>query len=186
MPKNVAQRGVIVPKIATISGRYYSYRSCFGGTHTTAAMTANVLTACRFYASAAFTADRISLNVSVAGAGGTTLRLGLYTADPTTGLPAALLVDSGAIACDSTGAKTATISQAIVAGQGYWLALSTDGTPTVFCTTPTVQNFGAIDATDGIFRDTITRAFTHAALPASWGTPSGYSTVNPFITLRAV
>lgn len=70
----------------------------------------------------AFTADRISVWVNTAGGAGAVVRLGIYTASPTTALPHTLVLDAGTIVADgSTGLKEITISQAVTPGL-MWLA----------------------------------------------------------------
>lgn len=185
MEITIPQRGIVVPKIALISGRYYGARQFYGGSATATALVANTFYAAPFFTPVNFTADRITLNVTVAGAAGKLLRLGIYTATPA-GLPDALLVDSGALAADTAAPfiASATISQALIAGQLYFLAVVTDGTPTVTTSQPVVGPYGATDAADTGFRLGMTRAFSYAALPASWGTPTFYTTLVPHVALR--
>jgi len=185
MPKNTAQRGVIVPKIAPISGRYYGHRNFYGGTPTTAAVGANTLYAQLFAVPVAMTADRIAINVTGAGAAATGVRLGVYSA-LANGQPDALLVDSGALLVDTTGTKTATISQVFVPGVQYWLALVSDGTPTFAATVVVGGPLGSTDPSTASSTVTCVRAFTYAALPAAWGTPTSYGGTVPHICVRAV
>jgi len=178
--------GVIVPKIAPISGRYYGQRTLYGGTAGTTALAANVLYALPVCFPTSFTADQIALNVTVAASAGKLLRLGLYAATAA-GLPGVLLADSGALAADTAApfAAAATISQAIVAGTLYWLAVASDGAPTVTSTTTAVAQLGADTAAAGLYGGVL-RVFTYGALPTPWGTHSGYSTALANILLRAV
>jgi hypothetical protein len=77
------------------------------------------------------TIDRIGAAVTVAGAGGSTVTLGVYN-DDGTGKPGTLLLDAGTIDGTSATAQEITISQALVSGSRYWLAaLVAGGTPTV-------------------------------------------------------
>jgi hypothetical protein len=77
------------------------------------------------------TIDRIGASVTVAGAGGSTITLGVYN-DDGTGKPGTLLLDAGTIDGTSATAQEITISQALVGGQRYHLAaLVAGGTPTV-------------------------------------------------------
>lgn len=186
----IPQRGVIVPKIAPISGRRYSTRSSFGGTASTLALTANILYGSPFYVPSAAAANLLSLNVTVAAAAGKLLRLGLYSALVTSGLPDALLYDSGSLAAD-TGAPFVADSPAIsptialVPGLLYWLAVVSDGTPTVTTTAFSGQITGAGSASEGNHSGTF-RSHTFGALPSTWGahTAANISTSIPHIVAR--
>lgn len=67
------------------------------------------------------TVDQIAIEVTTLFSGGK-VRVGIYNAD-TDYQPTSLILDSGELATDSTGVKTASISQALVAGR-YLLALT--------------------------------------------------------------
>jgi hypothetical protein len=95
-------------------------------------------------------------------------------------------VDSGAIAADTTGIKIATISQQIAANTLYYLAVVSDGAATATIVTPWVAPFGVTDASDAQGRSSLTRAFTYGALPATWGTQTGYLAAVFSVVLRAV
>lgn len=69
--------------------------------------------------------DRIGVEV-VSGAAGGLVRLGLYADDD--GMPGALLVDAGTVACDDAGVMLATIDQAVSA-PGVWLSAVRQGAP---------------------------------------------------------
>lgn len=75
------------------------------------------------------TISQLNAVVSTAGAGSTTARLGLYQAN-TNWQPTTLVVDGGTVAVDSTGAKSASVSQTLQPGR-YLLAIASDGTPTL-------------------------------------------------------
>lgn len=73
--------------------------------------------------------DQLVCEVTGAGAGGTTARMGIYHRDKDW-VPGDLIVDGGTVAVDGTGVKTASIS--VILGPGrYYLCWNTDGTPTV-------------------------------------------------------
>lgn len=167
------------------SGRYYGHQFSFGGTGTTLALAADTLYGVPFVLDETNTVDRIALNITGAAAAGKLLRIGLYSSIPGTYFPDALIVDSGALAADGTGIKIATISQSLVANTLYFLAAVTDGTPTVTAMSNSTLIFGHTDAADSGGRAMTTRAFTYAALPASWGTPAGYDGTVPHIVVRA-
>ncbi|HEY8597350.1 MAG TPA: hypothetical protein VIL85_02900, partial [Thermomicrobiales bacterium] len=71
-----------IPAPAIISGRSYGFRTAFASNAGASALTANTLYAAPFLSPLPFTADRISLNLTVAGAAATGVRLGLYSTDP--------------------------------------------------------------------------------------------------------
>jgi hypothetical protein len=73
------------------------------------------------------TVDGIVIEVATAGGASTTARLGIYNADADW-QPTSRVIDAGTVAVDSTGVKTAVISQVLAAGR-YLLAFNTDGAP---------------------------------------------------------
>jgi hypothetical protein len=187
MPVILPQRGVIVPKIAPITGRYYGYRHAYGQSTTTLALTADLLYGVPFFVHSPLTADQIALNITTAAAGGKLIRLGLYGATAA-GQPGALIVASGALAADPGAVPdpvAATIAAALVPGRLYYLALVTDGTPTVTAVAGTMNQFGQTTAADANSRSCVQRTFTYAALPDPWGTPSANPASVPNIVVRA-
>ena len=76
------------------------------------------------------TYDRVSICVSSVGTA--TLRIGLWTADRTTGLPASLALDAGTVSvAGSTGFREITISATLTAGW-YWCSVSADAYTAAF------------------------------------------------------
>jgi hypothetical protein len=75
----------------------------------------------------AYTLVRIGAKVTIAGAAGSVIRLGIFN-DNGSGLPGALLLDAGTIDGTSATAQEITISQAVGAGV-LWLALCGQGAP---------------------------------------------------------
>lgn len=74
---------------------------------------------------------RIMIRVTVAGTGGSVIRMGIYSSifDADSQLtPDALTLDAGTVAADSTGDKEITISQTLAAGF-HFLAFSSDSSP---------------------------------------------------------
>jgi hypothetical protein len=192
---SITQRGTLidgtgnaarVPAIPTTAARFYGQRNAFGGNAATLALAADTLYGVPFSPPVDMAADRIALNITSAAAGGKLIRIGLYSANPVTSKPDALLAASGAIAADATGLKTATIDYKLKAGKLYWLACVTDGTPTVTSTTGARGIFGVDDAADSGGGASVTRTFTYAALPAAWGTIAAYVGPSPYLVLRAV
>jgi hypothetical protein len=103
------------------------------GSATTVAPATNVLHAVPIYIGNAVTLTSIGINVTGAGAGGTVIRLGIYSdiVDTRGGYPGNLLLDAGTVAGDSVAFVSTAISQAVAPGL-YWLAcVAQGGTPTV-------------------------------------------------------
>ncbi len=78
------------------------------------------------------TIDRITIEVTAPGAGGTRARLGIYR-DGVNLYPGSLLLDAGEVAVDVNGIKPRVINQALTKGL-YWFCLVSDGTPTISAT----------------------------------------------------
>lgn len=178
------QRGLIVPKIVPITQRYYGPLSTYGGTAQALAVSANTLYAAPFYLPATAAMDQLAVNVTIAGAGGGLLRIGLYGATAA-GLPGDLLDASGALAADAPGAKTFTIARTLVAGQLYYVAIVSDVAPSVSGAFLAGRPFGMGDSGTGAI-SALSRAFAYGALPAAWGTPSAYGTTAPNVVVKAV
>ena len=88
-------------------------------------LSAATLYAIPFWASRGGTADQITAIVTNAGIGGDTCRFGIYNNTSASVLyPSTIVVDSGVVATNSTGAKAVGISQALTAGNLYWLVLT--------------------------------------------------------------
>lgn len=68
----------------------------------------------------------IGMNVTTAGAAGTVLRIGVFAADPTTGLPGAVLVQ-GTVPNDTLGGKTLTLGTPVSVEKTYWIASCPQG-----------------------------------------------------------
>lgn len=93
------------------------------------ALGADRITAHPFIVARALTIDRLAIEVTVAGAGGTKARLGIY-ADGVDTYPGALVLDAGLVAVDAIAIVAATIDQSLTKGL-YWLVCVSDGTPTL-------------------------------------------------------
>lgn len=171
--------------ISPVAARYYGHRATFGGVAATLALVADTLYGVPFIPPADMVVNQIAVNITGAAGAGKLLRIGLYTGNKF-GLPGSLLATSGAIAADATGIKTATINANLKAGQLYFFAAVSDGTPTVTSTTGSRAVYGATDATDSAGGASVTRTFTYAALPTAWGTVAAYVGPTPYIVVRAV
>jgi len=90
---------------------------------------------------AAGTYDRVAIGVSAAGTA--TLRLGLWAADRTTGMPGSLVLDAGTVSTSgSAGIREITISSAL-AGGWYWCSVSTDAYTSGFSLWSIVDNISS-------------------------------------------
>ena len=70
------------------------------------------------------TVDRVAMEVTTAGAGGSTVRMGLYLADLTDpSLPGALLVDAATLLVDSTGVKEISLGAPVKVGRNRLFAV---------------------------------------------------------------
>ncbi len=110
-----------------IAGRYYGSNAI--GASSTLAVAASRLYVTAFYAPQPRAIDRVSINVTTAGAAGTVARVGVYKGSPDTGVPTTVHVDAGTVPTDTTGIKEATVTATL---HGFhWLAFVSSGTPTV-------------------------------------------------------
>jgi hypothetical protein len=133
--------GKVTPSMFSVPARPFVYLAgsyyCPPGTATTAVTAANSETRfCRLWLPKGRTVDRLGLNVTVAGSAGSTLRLGMYAASVTTGLPDGLpLIDGGTIDGTSATFQEKTVSYALDEGAWFWLCTTCQGatgaTPTV-------------------------------------------------------
>lgn len=113
-PENIAR-----PKT---SGRYVMYNDEFPA-DSSATLTKDTVVYMPFPVYTAFTFDRISLGVAVAGNASSVIRLGLYSTN-SGGLPGSLVADYGAgINGTSNTYQEITVSQAVTANTLYWIAV---------------------------------------------------------------
>jgi hypothetical protein len=84
------------------------------GAYTTEAVSSANTFVVPFFVSVTRTFDRIAIHITTAGAGGSTVRLGIYNTDG--GNPTTVLYNSAAIAADTTGTKEDTINITLTPG----------------------------------------------------------------------
>lgn len=131
----------------------------------------------------------LAVTISTAGAAGKLGRLGVYNANQDTAKPTTLIQEGGAaVAVDSTGTKTATISQTLLPGL-YYLAFVSDGAPQ----TNNAPSNSAFLLGKDMSGTTVTsivslfRAFTYGALgdetASSWSVSAG-GTTSPVLGIR--
>jgi hypothetical protein len=82
----------------------------------------NTVSYAPFVVPTSITIDQLALEVTSAASAGATARMAIYNAD-INWHPTSLVVDGGTVAIDSTGVKTASISQVLAAGR-YFMALN--------------------------------------------------------------
>jgi hypothetical protein len=107
LAEHAASHGALV----WLTGRYYGPNIL--GTSTSATPTANRVAVFPVYFAQARSVDRLMCNVDTAGTAGHVARLGIWNADPDTGAPTTVLVDSGSFSVSTTGVKETTISQTL-------------------------------------------------------------------------
>jgi len=108
------------------TGEYYTGGVSFQATK---ALTIDRLYGVPLILARAMTFDRLVIEVTVGGAGGTRARLGIYNNGPNL-YPGSLLLDAGLVAVDAIAVVSLNIAQSLTKGI-YWLAIISDGTPTV-------------------------------------------------------
>lgn len=127
--------------------------------------------------------DQIGVNVTQAGTG--YIRLAVYNCDPVTGLPTTLKFETANILANSTGAKTAAITQSFTAGW-YYVALNSDSSIFLMGATytATTVRYGFSAVADTYAGGGFTRTQTFGAMP----TPAAMTTANitPFSYIPSV
>jgi hypothetical protein len=89
--------------------------------------------------------DQIAVEVTSAGAVGSTLRFGIYNGDTTTVVPTTLVVDSGDISAATIGVKTFTPASPITLTPGlYFTAFSTSSATAHGIRSLTTTNFAQV------------------------------------------
>jgi hypothetical protein len=144
---------------------------------TTLAITANVMYYAPILVTTSITIDQLQLVVTVAGAAGKLVRMGIYNAD-TDWQPTSLVLDAGTVLVDTTGVKSISISQVLPPGR-YITALVSDGTPTLRSLRAGARYTGYVLSTGANpYISDETFGFAFGVLPATgtkFGVPSGGS-----------
>ncbi len=166
-----------------VAGRWYNAH--LTATTTTIAPPASELRLVPLYVPVARAIDRVGCNVSTAGTGGHVARLGIYRADPTTGLPTTVLVDAGTVLVDTTGAKEIAIS-ATLHGL-HWLGLTPQSGTFTALTTSGLAYIGGAGLAHGIpaFGLAYGSVSPTSALPDRTGVAPTYLTSPPVPTVGA-
>lgn len=117
---------VLPGHLSQASGRVYS-SPLASGALSTLALSAGTMYAAPFFVPVTTTFTTIGLEVTTLALT-KSIQLGIYTDTGST--PNALVLDAGNVSVATTGFKSIVISQALTPGW-YWLAVISDGTPTV-------------------------------------------------------
>lgn len=179
--KQIANFGLL----AFVTGTYYDGHRTSLGASSTGGGWANKILFAPFYVPKATTFDRIGINVAAAVAGGEA-RLGIYEAGAG-GLPGALVLDAGTVACTSTGGKEIVISQALSADTLYWLAV-VNNHATISITSINGNAkiaFGLATLSTTTYTTSLEDAHTYGALPDPAVPALGGTFGYPSIRLRA-
>jgi hypothetical protein len=165
------------------SGRYYSPN--YNNTFATGATTLEQLRCVPFVVGRTTTFDRIAIEVTTAGAGGT-VRLGIYS--DTDGIPGEVVLDAGTVVTSALGVKEIIIDQELSPGL-YWLAAVPQNgvAPSIYCVTAAGNFYVGHTSFPGA------NSFSHYSLAGVVGAltdnPAVIATggaVSPRICLRAV
>ena len=149
------------------TGEYYLSPLITSRSSSSSVLTAaNQLYAMPFPIARATTWDRIAFYVNAQA--GQKVRLGIYN-NGTNLTPGTLLLDAGEVTLSGTGQQEITISQALVKGL-YWVALVSDGTPTLNDYNAVSHNFLGLHSGWSANRGQWSVAHTYGALPNPFGT----------------
>lgn len=182
IPGQADAPGIYLAQLVHVSGRYYG--SPLLTALTTLVLAANTLYGVSFYVPRRATYTSINIEVTTL-AGGTSICLGVYADN--NGVPAGRLLDAGTVSSATTGGKTITISQILEAGW-YWLALVSDGTPSVRAGSQigAMGWLGFTSGTDVMNHIGWSAAFEYAALPDLFtGSGALMTTAAPRLMLEA-
>ena len=132
---------MVVPPINRATSNVYCSFPVSSGSQTGSAFSNGQLPFTPFMLAVGRTADRIGIEVTVAGTASVSVhRLGIWA--DSGGAPGTLLVDAGTVATDSTGLKEVTISQALAANTLYWLGVAQQGAPATTATIRVCVTYG--------------------------------------------
>jgi hypothetical protein len=171
------------------NGRYYR---AVNADESTSAVTTDTfdgqIVATPFIASQSKTWTKIGMTCAT-DAAGIHARVGIYSSDPSTGLPDALIIDAGELDFSSTGDKEITISQELDGNTLYWLACVMEASAVAECSSmdfgPNNLFFYGGDEAAGSYPTEVVATQAYGALPSSFGTASFSSSGDaPLIWLR--
>ena len=170
------------------TGRYYVADPILKGPNTGITITANQIYWLPF--SRGLTADAIVFEVNTTSAGNA--RVGIYSANPTTGLPYQLIDGSNDISVSSAGVKVSIMGATHAITSRVWIGFVTNVTPALFGIDANIASNTHVDARpfgQSTFRTAVYgfySTFTYAALPATAPAIAGDITQYvPILGLRA-
>lgn len=137
--------------------------------NSSAAPPLGVLRAAPWIANHSHAIDRIGARVSVAGAAGSLVRLGIYLPDPKSGLPSTLLVDAGTI--DGTNASFQEIAIARTLPPLAWLVSVAQGASPTMVTigSSTSLPMTVLSSPGSAIKGYVGASGVTGALPANFG-----------------
>ena len=143
-----------------VSGQYYD--NAFQGTaSSTLAGAANRMDLAPYYTSVTFAIDRIGVAVST-GVASAQAKVVIYSSDAN-GWPDALLYETAALDCSSTGIKEATLSFTFYSGTQYWVGVRHSSTATLrTINVSSAKNLGLTSATASNYATILRRTLTFA------------------------
>lgn len=153
------------------------------GTNTdaTVAITANTVTAWRFYIDHNITVTELTFHLATASAGGL-ISFGVYSSDGNT-----LLINTGTISTTATGTKRTTFSAIVLSAGFYWLAWTADNST---CRPAGIQNganfLAVLNGGGSSFQQgTAGNASALGVLPTTLGgVASGVTIPTPYVKLQ--
>lgn len=166
------------PGRSFVSGKYYA--AMMATQDAAVNLTQNAEFAVRFEVGATTTFDRIGIEVTTGGAGGT-VRLGIRY-DGANGGPGTLLLDAGTVTATGTGFQEITISQVLTPGR-WWLVAVGQGSASLQGRFRVLDPFIGQTGTSSANYGSYYQLGVSGALPASF-TIGGESS-GPKIMLRA-
>lgn len=184
-------QGVDIPNIGSLyfrkSGRYFG--SAIGAAMAAVSRNTDTLFAIPFIVVKDESFDSIAIEVTIAGAAGKLVRLGVYNnqtgQDP---VPGSLLVDAGTALIDSTGVKEIPISVNLTKGL-YWLAYLANDTVTVrgsSVDSAISQVLGLPAASFASIARIYSSALAFAALPDPFPAGPTFENLSPFVYIKKV
>jgi len=166
--------GVAVQSARWPWGPTQEFYYAFGQANNTSPAT-QTITANRLHTGPAFfprevRIDKLAINVTTGGAGGTLLRFGVYENREGFLYPGRLLFDSGSLAADAIAVVTAPCNLLLRPGKVYWSAFISDGAPVIRSIVGQAQLpvFGIQSSLGTNVHGFCYQSFTYAPLPVTY------------------
>lgn len=172
--KRLTREDLNLPPSLRLNSGYY-YTPLLGGTPATGVVANNLCTYLPIYIGKQSTFDRIALTTGPSFSGTSTVRLGIFNNDETTGKPSTLVLDAGTVSCSVANTLHAITINQTLSRNWYWLAAVTQGAATTnsyyraqtgqYGTTMQWGTANIVSLTCG-FSETVTGPFTTANVSA--------------------